>query len=134
MQLWGRGWDLQHQGVAHYFLHKAFPQEFGKEYLLNILHYVLGNNPGSNNQSYASGVGAKSKTSAYGMNRMEYSYVPGGVTVGTALVAPDFPEYKQFPFLWQQSEYVLGGGSSNFMFLALAANKLLNESGAITRN
>lgn len=134
MQLWGRGWDLQHQGVAHYFLHKAFPQEFGKEYLLNILHYVLGNNPGSNNQSYASGVGAKSKTSAYGMNRMEYSYVPGGVTVGTALVAPDFPEYKQFPFLWQQSEYVLGGGSSNFMFLTLAANKLLNESGAITRN
>lgn len=127
MQLWGRGWTLQHQGVAHYFLHKAFPEEFGKEYLLNIVHYVLGNNPGSNNQSYASGVGAKSKTSAYGINRMEYSYVPGGVTVGTALVAPDFPEYKQFPYLWQQSEYVLGGGASNFMFLALAANDLLNE-------
>lgn len=134
MQLWGRGWDLQHQGVAHYFLHKAFPQEFGKEYLLNIVHYVLGNNPGSNNQSYASGVGAKSKTSAYGMNRMDYSYVPGGVTVGTALVAPDFPEYKQFPFLWQQSEYVLGGGSSNFMFLVLAANKLLNQEESAARN
>lgn len=127
MQLWGRGWTLQHQGVAHYFLHKAFPEEFGKEYLLNIVHYVLGNNPGSNNQSYASGVGAKSKTSAYGINRMEYSYVPGGVTVGTALIAPDFPEYKQFPYLWQQSEYVLGGGASNFMFLALAADQLLNE-------
>lgn len=131
MQLWGRGWDLQHQGVAHYFLHKAFPEEFGKEYLLNIVHYVLGNNPGSNNQSYASGVGAKSKTSAYGINRMEYSYVPGGVTVGTALVAPDFPEYKQFPYLWQQSEYVLGGGASNFVFLALAADKLLNEEKAV---
>lgn len=127
MGLWGRGWALQHQGVARYFLHKAFPEEFGKEYLLNIIHYVLGTNPGSNNQSYASGVGAKSKTSAYGISRMDYSYVPGGVTVGTALVAPDFPEYKQFPYLWQQSEYVLGGGASNFMFLALAANELLNE-------
>lgn len=127
MQLWGRAWTLQHEGVAHYFLHKAFPEEFGKEYLLNIVHYVLGANPGSNNQSYASGVGAKSKDSAYGINRMEYSYVPGGVTVGTALIAPDFPEYKDFPYLWQQSEYVLGGGSSNFMFLALAANELLNQ-------
>lgn len=127
MQLWGRGWSLQQQAVAHYFLHTAFPEEFDKEYLLNVVHYVLGKNPGSNNQSYASGVGAKSKTSAYGINRMEYSYVPGGVTVGTALVAPDFPEYKEFPYLWQQSEYVLGGGASNFMFLALAANQLLND-------
>lgn len=126
MQLWGRGWDLQHQGVAHYFLHKAFPEEFGKEYLLNIVHYVLGTNPGSNNQSYASGVGARSKTSAYGINRMDYSYIPGGVIVGTALISPDFPELKEFPFLWQQSEYVLGGGASNFMFLALAADRLLN--------
>lgn len=127
MQLWGRGWDLQHQGVAHYFLHKAFPQEFGKEYLLNILHYVLGTNPGSNNQSYATGVGAKSKSAAYGLNRMDYGYVPGGVIVGTALIAPDFPELKEFPFLWQQSEYVLGGGATNFMFLALAADRLLNN-------
>ena len=127
MQLWGRGWDLQHQGVAHYFLHKAFPQEFGKEYLLNILHYVLGTNPGSNNQSYATGVGAKSKSAAYGLNRMDYGYVPGGVIVGTALIAPDFPELKEFPFLWQQSEYVLGGGATNFMFLALAADRLLNQ-------
>lgn len=127
MQLWGRAWTLQHQAVAHFFLHKAFPEQFGKDYLLNVLHYVLGANPGANHQSYASGVGAKSKDSAYGITRMEYSYVPGGVTVGTALVAPDFPEYKEFPYLWQQSEYVLGGGSSNFMFLALAANQLLNQ-------
>jgi endoglucanase len=127
MQLWGRAWTLQHQAIAHYYLHKAFPEQFGNAYLLNVVHYVLGVNPGTNHQSYVSGVGAKSKDSAYGINRMEYSYVPGGVTVGTALVAPDFPEYKEFPYLWQQSEYVLGGGSSNFMFLALAANKLLNQ-------
>jgi endoglucanase len=127
MQLWGRGWDLQHQGVAHYFLHKAFPAEFGNEYLLNIVHYVLGTNPGSNNVSYATGVGARSKSAAYGINRMDNSYVPGGVIVGTALVSPDFPELKSFPFLWQQSEYVLGGGATNFVFLTLAADKMLNK-------
>ncbi|WP_341937695.1 glycoside hydrolase family 9 protein [Marinimicrobium sp. C2-29] len=126
MQLWGRGWTLQQQGVSHYFLHKAFPEEFGKDYLLNIIHYVLGTNPGANPQSYASGVGAHSKTAAYGQNRMDYSYIPGGVIVGTALIQPDFPELKAFPYLWQQSEYVLGGGASNFMFLALAADRLLN--------
>lgn len=127
LQLWGRGWTLQSQGVQQYFLHKAFPEQFGREYLLNIINYVLGTQPGSNNQSYASGVGAKSKTSAYGYNRMDYSYIPGGVIVGTALIEPDFPELKEFPYLWQQSEYVLGGGATNFMFLALAADRLLNE-------
>ncbi|WP_347331279.1 glycoside hydrolase family 9 protein [Marinimicrobium locisalis] len=128
MQLWGRGWSLQQEGVAQYFLHKAFPEVFGRDYLLNILNYVLGTNPGSNAQSYATGVGANSKEAAYGQNRMDYSAIPGGVIVGTALVQPDFPELKEFPYLWQQSEYVLGGGASNFMFLALAADHLLNAA------
>jgi hypothetical protein len=123
---WGQGWVLQREAVAHYFLHKAFPDVFGREYLLNVVNYVLGANPGSNNQSYVSGVGARSKTAAYGFNRMDYSYIPGGVINGTALIAPDFMELKSFPYFWQQSEYVLGGGATNFMFLALAADRLLN--------
>ena len=127
MQLWGRGWSLQGQAVQHYFLHKAFPNEFGKEYLLNVINFVLGTQPGNNAQSYASGVGARSKLQAYGTNRMDYSFIPGGVIVGTALIAPDFPELKEFPYLWQQSEYVMGGGSSNFMFIVLAAHDLLNQ-------
>ena len=34
------------------------------------------------------------------------------------------PELLTFPFLWQQTEYVLGGGSSHYMFLALAAQQM----------
>ena len=49
----------------------------------------------------------------------------GGVVSGTALIRPDFPELKQWPFLWQQTEYVLGGGSSRFMFLVLAVRELV---------
>lgn len=126
MQYWGRGWNLQREAVKHYFLHKAFPDVFGREYMLNVINFVLGTNPGANHQSYVSGVGARSKTSAYGFNRMDYGYIPGGVINGTALIAPDFPELKTFPYLWQQSEYVLGGGATNFMFLALAADRMLN--------
>lgn len=126
MQYWGRGWNLQREAVKHYFLHKAFPDVFGREYMLNVINFVLGTNPGANHQSYVSGVGARSKTSAYGFNRMDDGYIPGGVINGTALIAPDFPELKAFPYLWQQSEYVLGGGATNFMFLALAADRLLN--------
>ena len=44
---------------------------------------------------------------------------------GTAIIRPDFPELLEFPYLWQQTEYVLGGGSSHYMFLVLAAQAML---------
>ena len=64
-------------------------------------------------------------TVAYGLNRADWSYVPGGVVSGTALIQPDLPELLDSPFLWQQAEYVLGGGSSNYMFLVLAVIEVL---------
>ena len=61
------------------------------------------------------------------MNRGDWSFIPGGVISGTNLVRPDLPELKEWPFLWQQAEYVIGGGASHFMFLVLGADKILNE-------
>ena len=77
--------------------------------------------------SFASGIGAVSATTAYGFNRADFSYIPGGVVSGTALIRPDYPELKEWPFLWQQTEYVMGGGSSRFMFLVLAVQELMTE-------
>jgi endoglucanase len=125
--IWGAGWDIQRFGVEQYFLHHAFPDIVTPEYMLNALNFVLGVHPGENTASFASGVGARSMTIAYGINRADWSYIPGGVASGTALIRPDFPELKDFPYLWQQGEYVLGGGSSNYMFLVLAADQVLNE-------
>lgn len=125
--IWGAGWEIQDFGVKQYFLHTAFPDIVPKEYMLNAMNFVLGCHPGINTASFASGVGSRSMTTAYGYNRADWSYIPGGVTSGTALIRPDFPELKDFPYLWQQGEYVLGGGSSNFMFLVLAADKELNK-------
>ena len=124
--IWGAGWGIQEMGVHQYFLHAAFPDLIGPEGTLAALDFVLGVHPGANTASFASGVGARSMTVAYGWNRADWGYIPGGVVSGTNLIRPDFPELKDFPFLWQQGEYVLGGGASNFMFLALAADNLLD--------
>ncbi|HUE82092.1 MAG TPA: glycoside hydrolase family 9 protein [Pyrinomonadaceae bacterium] len=125
--IWGAGWNIQRFGVEQYFLHRAFPDIVSPEYMLNALNFVLGVHPGENTASFASGVGARSMTTAYGFNRADWSYIPGGVVSGTALIRPDLPELKDFPYLWQQAEYVMGGGSSNYMFLVLAADQVLNS-------
>lgn len=122
--IWGAGWDIQRFGYQYFFLNKTFPDIFPKETIYDALNFILGCHPGSNTASFASGVGAKSATVAYGLNRADWSYIPGGVVSGTALIRPDFPELLEFPYLWQQTEYVLGGGSSHYMFLVLAARSL----------
>jgi endoglucanase len=125
--IWGAGWNIQEFGFKHYFLHKSYPDIFGTEYIYNALNFILGCHPGSNTASFASGIGVNSATVGYGLNRADWSYIPGGVISGTALIRPDFPELLEFPFLWQQVEYVMGGGSSHYMFLVLAAQQLLTE-------
>ena len=124
-QIWGDGWNIQSFGVTQYFLQKGFPEIFDSRYMLNALNFVLGNHPGENTSSFVSGVGSRSVTQAYGVNRADRSFIPGGSVSGTGIIRPDFPELKEWPYFWQQTEYVLGGGSTNFMFLVLAAKDVL---------
>ncbi|MEO6852143.1 MAG: glycoside hydrolase family 9 protein, partial [Mucilaginibacter sp.] len=125
--IWGAGWGIQNFGYKQYFLYKYFPGIFSDEYMLSAMNFVLGCHPGSNTASFASGIGAKSMTTAYGFNRADWSYIPGGITSGTALIRPDFPELLNWPYLWQQGEYVLGGGTTDYMFLVLAADHIFNK-------
>ena len=126
--VWGAGWTIQTLGVQHYFLVTGFPGVFKANRIYNALQFVLGCHPGINTASFASGVGNKSLTAAYGVNRADLSYIPGGVASGTAIIRPDLPELKDnWSFLWQQTEYVMGGGETNFMFLVLATNQLLKK-------
>lgn len=123
--IWGAGWAIQSLAARYYFLYKAFPNMFDTKFMSRSLDFILGCHPGSNTESFASGVGTKSVTTAYGVNRADWSYIPGGVISGTALIRPDFPELLDFPYLWQQKEYVLGGGSSDYMFLVLAVRHIM---------
>jgi hypothetical protein len=125
IRIWGDGWGIQSLGMQHFFLNRNMPEIFSNDLLFNALNFMLGNHPGENTSSFASGVGSRSVTVAYGINRADWSYIPGGVVSGTGIIRPDFPELKEWPFFWQQTEYVMGGGAENFMFLVLAANSLL---------
>lgn len=104
-----------------YFLHQAFPDVIGTEYTLRGLDYLLGTHPVSN-VSYVSGIGTHSKLIAYGNNRADYTFIPGGVIPGVTLVHPDFPELKtNWPFLWYENEYVVDTATA-FILCAAAAN------------
>lgn len=125
--IWGDGWNIQSFAVNQYFLIKAFPEIFDAKCMLNALNFVLGNHPGENTSSFVSGVGSRSVLQAYGANRADRSFIPGGSVSGTGIIRPDFPELKEWPYFWQQTEYVLGGGTADFIFMVLAAQKVLNN-------
>ncbi len=126
--IWGAGWDIESFGVNQLLLNLSFPKIVSSEYAWNALNFVLGCHPGENTASFVSGVGVNSMTVAYGANRADWSYIPGGVASGTALIRPDLPELKVWPYFWQQGEYVMGGGATDFMLLAMAADRLLNKN------
>jgi hypothetical protein len=125
--IWGAGWNIQRFGVEQYFFYKGWPELCNTDFFLNSLNFVLGVHPGINTSSFASGIGSQSVLVAYGTNRVDWSFIPGGVASGTALIRPDLPEMKIWPFFWQQTEYVMGGGSTNYMFLVMAAENLFKK-------
>jgi hypothetical protein len=125
--IWGAGWIIQQFGWDQWMLHRSFPDLIPRTYALQALSFILGVHPGSNTASFVSGVGARSLTTAYGFNRADWSYIPGGSASGTALIRPDFPELKTWPYFWQQTEYVLGRGTADYLLLVLAADHELNR-------
>jgi endoglucanase len=118
---WGGSGGVTRFATEMYLLHQAFPSIIGPEYTLDGLDYVLGRHPVSN-VSYVSSVGTQSKLIAYGNNRADYTFVPGGVIPGVVVLQPDFPELKDgWPFLWYENEYVVDGVTS-FILAANAAH------------
>lgn len=112
---------------TNYVLHKAFPDIISREAVFAGLNYLLGTHPGSD-ISFVSGVGAKSKRVAYGMNRADFSFIAGGVVPGVLILKPDFPENKEdWPFLWGENEYVIPMGAI-YLFLAHAVDDLTDSA------
>ena len=110
--------------AAHmYFLHQAFPSVVGLDATLRGFDYVLGRHPVSN-VSYVSSVGTSSKLIAYGNNRADYTFIPGGMIPGVVIIQPDFPELQDaWPFLWYENEYVVDAATA-FILAANAAEQL----------
>jgi hypothetical protein len=120
MKGWGGDFIVVAGAITNYYLTKAFPEIIDREYTLNGLNYILGCHPYSN-VSFVSGVGTQSKKVAYGNNRANFSFIPGGVVPGLLMLNPDFPENKEdWPFFWGENEYVIDIASA-YIFLANAA-------------
>jgi endoglucanase len=116
----------EYLGFSQYFLCKAWPDMYPPDHLYSVVNFLLGCRPGNTTNSLVSGVGINSPTIAYGSNRADWSYVPGGTFWSAVnLVRPDFPEDKAWPFIWQEREYIIGGAAT-YMFIVLAADHLLN--------
>jgi hypothetical protein len=110
-------------------LHKAFPAIIDRDHALRALDYVHGCHPG-HNLSFVSGVGTQSKQVAYGSNRADFTFIPGGIVPGVLILTPDFPENKEdWPFLWGENEYVVNLGPS-YVLAVNAARELLSEDGS----
>ena len=118
-------WDLQTDGMHHYFYHKHLPDIFDANSLFSAVNFVLGCHPATNT-SCVSGVGTNSQLIAYGFNRDDWTYIPGGVISGISLVKPDFMELKNFPYAWYQTEYVIHGAAS-YIFVVLATQWILEH-------
>jgi len=121
---WGGSGQVLGFALRNYILHLAFPDLIGPEYTLRGLEYVLGTHPASS-VSLVSGVGARSKTIAYGGNRADFSFIPGGIVPGIVIVRPDLPELQEdWPFLWYENEYVITQAPL-FIYVANAADRLI---------
>ena len=117
----------EYTAFNQYFLHKYWPDIYSADNLYNIINYLLGCKPGNSTNSLVSGVGANSPTIAYGFNRADWSYIPGGTFWNAVnLVSPDFAEDKVWPFLWQEREYIITA-PCYYMFSVLGADKILNS-------
>ncbi|KHL24643.1 glycoside hydrolase [Croceibacterium mercuriale] len=102
----GNGAVIQ-AGLTDHAIHTAFPEVSDGAQVFRALDYLHGTHP-AHNLSFVSGVGARSKEVAYGMNRADFSFIAGGVVPGVLVLKPDFPENKEdWPFFWGQNEYVV---------------------------
>jgi hypothetical protein len=123
---WGGAAEVTGFGVDLYQLHRAFPDLVDASHTLDALDYVLGRHPVSN-LSYVSTVGTESKLVAYGNNRADYTFIPGGMVPGVVIVQPDFPELtSDWPFFWYENEYVVDAATS-FVLVSNAASALTRE-------
>jgi len=113
--------------VEMYILHQAFPGIVGPEYTLRAANYLLGTHPVSS-ESYVSAIGTNSKLVAYGNNRADDTFVPGGMIPGYVIIKPDFPEcIDDFGFLWFEDEYTVDAAAT-WVLEANAADALVRSA------
>jgi hypothetical protein len=121
---WAGNRGIIQSSITNYLLYQHFPEIINPESIYRSLNYIYGCHP-FHSLSFVSGVGAQPKKVAYGNNRADYTFIPGGIVPGIRLLNPDFPENRDdYPFLWSENEYVIDV-AADYIFLVNAVNTLL---------
>lgn len=121
---WAGNAMILRNGIINYQILKLFPELGSPELVFRNLNYIYGCHP-YHNRSFVSGVGAQPKRVAYGNNRADHSFIPGGIVPGIRLLKPDFPENRDdYQFHWSENEYVIPL-DPDYIYLVHAVNRLL---------
>lgn len=121
---WAGNAMILRNGIINYQILKLFPELGSPELVFRNLNYIYGCHP-YHNRSFVSGVGAQPKRVAYGNNRADHSFIPGGIVPGIRLLKPDFPENRDdYLFHWSENEYVIPL-APDYIYLVHAVNRLL---------
>lgn len=121
---WAGNRSIVESCITNYLLYRSYPELIAPEYIYRGLNYLYGCHP-CHNLSFVSGVGAQPKKVAYGNNRADFSFIPGGIVPGVRILKPDFPENRDdYPFLWSENEYVIDLAAS-YIYLVNAVNSIL---------
>ncbi len=101
---WGGSERVISWAQNNYMVWRYYPDLIDPELVLAGLNFIYGNHPYSN-VSFVTAVGVNTKKVAYGNNRADYTFIPGGIAPGLVLLQPDLLEHKDdYPFLWGENE------------------------------
>ena len=101
---WGGSERVISWAQNNYMVWRYYPDLIDPELVLSGLNFIYGNHPYSN-VSFVTAVGVNTKKVAYGNNRADYTFIPGGIAPGIVLLQPDLLEHKDdYPFLWGENE------------------------------
>lgn len=101
---WGGSERVISWAQNNYMVWRYFPDMIDPDLVLSGLNFIYGNHPYSN-VSFVTAVGVNTKKVAYGNNRADYTFIPGGIAPGLVLLQPNLLEHKDdYPFLWGENE------------------------------
>jgi len=101
---WGGSERVISWAQNNYLVWRYFPDLIDPELVLSGLNFIYGCHPYSN-LSFVTAVGVNTKKVAYGNNRADHTFIPGGIVPGLVLLQPNLLENKDdYPFLWGQNE------------------------------
>jgi endoglucanase len=120
---WGGSQAAAAFAAHNYFLHQVFPDRVSADATMRGFTMCSAVTP-SRAYRWCPPSAPASKLLAYGNNRADYTFIPGGMVPGVVIIEPDYPELKEaWPFLWYENEYVIDAASV-FILAANAAAAL----------